>query len=80
MHEIIKVYGATAQIPAESAAWKPGYAYTYIFKITKDTNGSTDPEHIYPEGLFPITFDAVVVDEVTDNEIVHEMDFDKKDE
>lgn len=77
MHEIIKVYGATAHIPANCTVWKPGYAYTYIFKITKDINGYTDPEHIYPEGLSPITFDAMVVDEMT-NEIVHETEFDKK--
>ena len=59
--ETIKVKGATATIPAEYTKWEANKAYTYLFKITKDTNGKTDPDQ--PEdGLYPITFDAVVVD------------------
>lgn len=59
--EEIKVYGAKAIIPAIYAQWKSNYAYTYIFKISDNTNGwtSTDKEQA---GLFPITFNAVVVD------------------
>ena len=52
--EAINVKGATATIPAEYTKWEANKAYTYLFKITKDTNGKTDP--------YPITFDAVVVD------------------
>jgi hypothetical protein len=26
----------TAVVPAEYMSWKPGYSYTYIFKITED--------------------------------------------
>ena len=49
--ETIIVSDATAEVPANYLKWKPGYAYTYIFKITDDK-------------LYPITFDAVeVVDE-----------------
>ena len=56
--EIINVSGATAAIPAAFSKWAPNTSYTYLFKISQDTNGSTGPDG--PEGLFPITFDAVV--------------------
>lgn len=59
--ETIKVTGAQAQVPAVYGSWKPGYAYTYLFKISWDTNGYTNPS-AGPAGLYPITFDAVVVD------------------
>lgn len=61
-NEKIKVYGATAVVPASYTAWQPNYAYTYIFKISDNTNGATNKEDGTPEGLFPITFDAVVAD------------------
>ena len=61
--ETINVKQAKATIPADYTKWAPNTAYTYIFKITKDTNGTTgdpsDPDD--PEGLFPIVFDAAVV-------------------
>ena len=60
--EEIKVHGATAFVPAIYAAWKPNYAYTYIFKISDNTNGWTSTLTTDPAGLYPITFDAVVVD------------------
>lgn len=59
--EVINVTGATAQVPAEFATWKSGYAYTYLFKISQNTNGKTNPS-VGPEGLYPITFDAVVTE------------------
>lgn len=59
-NETINVKGATATVPAEYTEWKPGYAYTYIFKISKDTNGSTGGTST---GLTAISFDAVVVDD-----------------
>lgn len=58
--EEIHVYGAKAVIPSAYTAWQPNYAYTYIFKISDNTNGSTSTSDTDPEGLFPITFDAVV--------------------
>ena len=62
--ETIIVTDATAEIPAEYLKWKPGYAYTYIFKISDNTNGSTGTPGTNPAGLYPITFDAVeTVDE-----------------
>ena len=62
--EEIKIYGAKAVVPNTYTKWLPNYAYTYIFKISDNTNGWTD-EAATAEGLFPITFDAVVA-EATD--------------
>lgn len=59
--EQIHVKGATATIPAKYLCWRPNYAYTYIFKISDNTNGSTGGEKD-PAGLYPITFDASVVE------------------
>lgn len=54
--ERINVYGATAAIPAEYCKWDDNKMYTYIFKISQETNGNTgDPTN---PGLIPITFDA----------------------
>lgn len=62
--ETIKVTGATAAIPAAFSKWDVNTRYTYIFKISQNTNGTTgDPSDPNPEvGLYPITFDAVVTD------------------
>lgn len=61
----IHVTGATATIPADYTKWNLNTAYTYLFKISDNTNGSTgnpyDPDNPDPAGLYPITFDAVVV-------------------
>ena len=66
--ETIKIYGAKAVVPSTYTKWLPNYAYTYIFKISDNTNGWTSPnastDNTDP-GLFPITFDAVVA-EATD--------------
>lgn len=66
--EEIHIYGAKAVVPATYTKWLPNYAYTYIFKISDNTNGWTSPnassDNTEP-GLFPITFDAVVT-EATD--------------
>lgn len=60
--EVIKVTGATAAIPEAFSKWEANTRYTYLFKISDNTNGTTgDPSK--PEdsaGLFPITFAAVV--------------------
>lgn len=75
--EEIHVKGATAQVPGIYTTWKPGYAYTYIFKISDKTNGHTgDYNPLFPDdvtvnsdpaGLYPITFDAVVENAEEDN-------------
>ena len=64
--EKIQVKGATATIPAKYLCWRPNYAYTYIFKISDNTNGSTGGTGD-PAGLYPITFDASVVETETGN-------------
>jgi len=79
--EEIIVKGATAQVPGIYTQWKPGYAYTYIFKISDKTNGHTgvyDPTqpdnttvNSDPAGLYPITFDAVV-ENAEDNDATQE--------
>ena len=71
----IEVKGASAVVPASYAQWKSNYAYTYIFKISDKTNGTTgtvDPNPVDPDnpnpnpepgvdqGIYPITFDATV--------------------
>ena len=57
--ETIKVTGAAAAIPAAFSKWEANTRYTYLFKISQNTNGYTgnDPSKA---GLYPITFDAVV--------------------
>lgn len=66
-NDVIEVKGARAIVPAQYVQWKSNFAYTYIFKISDKTNGTTgkvdangDPTD--PEGLKPITFDAITVD------------------
>ena len=59
--EEINVYGAKAVVPSDYTIWQPNYAYTYIFKISDNTNGWTDT-NATKSGLFPITFDAVVAE------------------
>ncbi len=61
--ETIEVYGATAAIHADYMNWVANHAYTYLFKISDNTNGSTGNDVV---GLYPITFDAVVEDTESD--------------
>lgn len=63
-NETIHVKGATAAIPAAFSKWDVNTRYTYLFKISQNTNGTTgDPTNPDdPAGLYPITFDAVVTD------------------
>lgn len=64
-NEEIKVTGATATVPSEYTQWQPNYSYTYIFKISDKTNGSTGTPETNPAGLYPITFDAIVTETET---------------
>lgn len=59
--ETITVHGATALIPSQYAQWKSNYAYTYLFKISDNTNGLTNVTVTDKVGLYPITLNAVVV-------------------
>ena len=61
--ETINVKGATAAIPAAYSKWEANTRYTYLFKISDKTNGTTgDPEKNDPAGLYPITFNAAVTE------------------
>ncbi len=66
--ETIKVKNARVTVPVQYCQWKSNYAYTYLFKISDNTNGTTGEDPANPdqpgdnEGLHPITFDAVVVE------------------
>lgn len=51
-HETIQITSKTAEVPGKYLAWKPNFKYTYLFKITDDD-------------LYPITFDAVVIEAET---------------
>jgi len=48
-NEVINITGKTAEIPSQYLQWKPNYKYTYLFKISDND-------------LYPITFDAVVIE------------------
>lgn len=50
--ETINITGKTAEVPGKYLAWKPNFKYTYLFKISDND-------------LYPITFDAVVVEAET---------------
>lgn len=58
--ETIEVRGATAIIPADFCTWQPNTAYTYLFKISGNTSGWTNPDDLGHAGLYPVTFDAIV--------------------
>lgn len=62
--ETIEVKGATAAIPAAFSKWDVNTRYTYLFKISDNTNGTTGTTGD-PAGLYPITF-AAAVKESTD--------------
>ena len=80
--EKIVVKNATVLVPSDKCNWKANTAYTYIFKITKDSNGSTDPDDdptIDPtdpsvgteQALYPIVFDGANVEDWTPEESEH---------
>lgn len=71
--EIIKVYDAGVHVDAANCVWVAGKSYTYIFKITKNTNGTTDSGKNDPKvdpkpgdkALFPIVFDGITISDWT---------------
>lgn len=85
--ERIVVKNATAHVPFTYCNWVQNTHYTYIFKITANTNGSTepnpdidptDPEVPTVEALYPIVFDNCTVEEWIENEsewIISEGDY-----
>ncbi len=57
--ETIEIKNAKAVVPAEYMEWKHNHKYTYLFKISDNTEGD--------QKLYPITFDAVVVEDETED-------------
>lgn len=60
--ETITVTGATVKISPEYTNLQSNYHYTYIFKITDKTNGSTGGAG-GTTGLNPIVFDAIITED-----------------
>lgn len=74
-NETIDVKGATVSVGKDKINWKINHSYTYIFKISVNTNGTTGGEGS-TVGLYPITFDAVVED-FTESKDFDEEEFKK---
>lgn len=62
--ETIKVTGATAKIAENYTNWTANKSFTYIFKISEKTNGTTGGTGA-ASGLYPIEFDSVIATEGT---------------
>ena len=67
--ETIIVRNATVHVKYDYCKWQPNYVYTYIFRITKSSTGSTGPTDINPSdpsvgkpALYPIIFDDCTVE------------------
>lgn len=91
----LNVYDARVHVPADQCRWEPGKLYTYVFRITAKTNGTTDPNKPDPtdpstpwvdpddpripddQGLSPIVFDGVTVEDYIDTS-AQEFDYGKK--
>lgn len=71
--ETIDVKGATVTVAKENINWQINHSYTYIFRISVNTNGTTGGDGSIA-GLYPITFDAVVEDFTAANDS-HEQEF-----
>ena len=80
--EKIYVNNATVHVPASYVQWKSNTHYTYIFKITKSSSGSTDggatqdyndPSPSTDDALFPIIFDNCVVEDWQTSDSNHEI-------
>ncbi len=75
--EKILVKDARVFVPADYCNWAANTHYTYIFKITKGSNGSTesdptidpnDPDVPTETGLYPIVFDNCTVEDYAEVE------------
>lgn len=59
--ETLTITGAKAIVPLEYLNWKSGHSYTYLFKISSESSGTTGTSGTDPEGLYSISFDGVAV-------------------
>ncbi len=94
--EVITVHNATVHVPYKGSAtvggtaasdeyitvWQPNVKYTYTFKITTGSTGTTDPgTTIDPtdptpsttKSLYPIVFDAATIEDFTTNVSEYEI-------
>lgn len=85
--ERIVVKNATVHVPYDYCNWVANTHYTYIFKITKNSNGSTDtnpdidptdPDVPTDQALYPIVFDNCTVQDWDENESEWEITEDGK--
>lgn len=71
--ETILVKDATVHVPGTDCQWDPNKQYTYFFKITKNTTGTTEDKpdgeidpgssKVNGQALYPIVFDGCTVEE-----------------
>lgn len=83
--EEIVVNNATVHVPASYVQWVANKHYTYVFKITKGSSGTTDPtepntdDYVDPtpddtDALYPIVFDNCTVEDWTTQSSEHVVD------
>lgn len=80
--EKITVSDATVFVPSNFTTWAPNTHYTYVFKITRGSNGTTDvPGTIDPNdpsvpeepALYPIVFDNCTIEDYSTIESDHNI-------
>ncbi len=85
--EVTTVHNATVHVPYIDGSnlitvWQPNTKYTYTFKITRGSTGTTNPETaIDPtdptpstkKSLYPIVFDAATIEDYTENVSEYEI-------
>ena len=81
--ETITVTDAKVFVPADQCNWESNKSYTYVFKITKNSNGTTDKKDPKPEddlivdtdnALYPIVFDGCTVVDYDEVEVPDSSD------
>ena len=80
--ETIIVRNATVHVPYTACTWTSNNSYTYIFKITKNSTGTTesnptidpfDPNPSRDKALYPIIFDRCTIENWTEVESEHNI-------
>ena len=80
--ETIIVRNATVHVPNSACNWTSNNSYTYIFKITKNSTGTTesnptidpsDPNPSTDKALYPIIFDECTIENWTEVDSEHNI-------
>ena len=80
--ETIIVRNATVHVPYSACTWTSNNSYTYIFKITKNSTGTTesnptidpsDPNPSTDKALYPIIFDECTIENWTEVDSEHNI-------